>query len=362
MLLGFWVVQPATRNLPAYLSFSADADGIKAWRELLQERGPQVKEWRLGWDRLPEGTGHLLVAVQPAGVTKEEKERLLRWVERGNGFLLFHRSPDGWSTWSVAKVAASGISRSAPGELRRVTGPGVPAGTDAEARVETADRLLPAREAEVLLSDEAGVLASRQPAGRGSLTVVLAPEWLTNGQIAKESHFDLVWPLMAGGWSTVLVDEAHHGYRTKPGLLAVYPAWLVLAGLQLAAALLLWLWLRGKRFGPVYTPREWTVRRSDETLLAAAGWYERLGSRAEALGHQQRFLRQLLDERWGLRPGATPQEAAEAARLRWSEPEAERLARLLQEPGPDRGVQAFVERTREAGELIRRIEKEGRDE
>jgi hypothetical protein len=195
--------------------------------------------------------------------------------------------------------------------------------------------------------------------GAGHLTMVLTPEWLTNERILAHSHFELVWPLFAHPWSTVWLDETHHGYGTTPGLPAVYPAWIKLAALQLGLALLAWLWLRGKRFGPVYTPRAWTVRRGDETLLAVAGWYERLGFSREALSHQQLHLRQLLFERWGLSPSATAQQAANAARGRWPEAQAARLARLLEAPPAlPVGVKLFVQRTREMGEMIAYLEKE----
>jgi len=82
-------------------------------------------------------------------------------------------------------------------------------------------------------------------------------------------------------------------------------------------------------------------------------------------------VRQLLHQRWGLSPSASAVQAAEAAAGRMSEAQAAQLARLLDEPpasggssGPraakQRGVstQAFVQRTREMGEMIAYLEKE----
>ncbi|TXK80993.1 hypothetical protein [Paenibacillus sp. N3.4] len=198
--------------------------------------------------------------------------------------------------------------------------------------VDTGYRIKPGDQGQVLFQDERGVLASRYLEGTGSITVVLTPNWMLNGTIDKESHFELIWPLFAKSWDAVWVDETHHGLVKKPGLLAIYPVWLVFASVQLGLALLLWLWLRGKRFGPVYTPRAWTVRRGDEGLQAVAAWYERLGYREEALAHQQQLLRQLLQQRWGLSPSASVAQAAEAARSRWPEAQAAQLARLLEEP------------------------------
>ena len=153
---------------------------------------------------------------------------------------------------------------------------------------------------ETLLYDDQGILAGRIQMGKGSMTLFLVPDWMTNAQIQKWSHFEAIWPYIQGDWSVVWVDEYHHGLQEKPGLLAIYPGWLVASCIQLAAALLLLVWWQGKRFGPVYTLREWTVRRGDETLLAIARWYEQRGLARDALLHREAYLRQLIHDRWGV--------------------------------------------------------------
>lgn len=397
LALGYWLVKPKLPDQPPYLSFSADIDGTKAWKELLITKQKAVKEWRLNWKNLPNGEAMLLVALQPVGVTKADREELLGWVRKGNDVVLFDRNPEGWEPWGTELVAAIGKGSTDRGtkdntedntkdstkdstnstkerasvSTIRVSTDYTPVEGLLTGRVDTPYRLKPGGNGRVLFEDEHGVLASRIEEGSGSITVVLTPNWMQNGTIDQESHFELIWPLFAKSWDAVWVDETHHGFGTKPGLLAVYPAWLVLASVQLGLALLLWLWLRGKRFGPVYTPRAWTVRRGDEGVHAVAAWYERLSYQHEALSHQQLFLRQLLHQRWGLSPSASALQAAEAARGRMSEAQAAQLARLLEEPpasggsaepraAKQRGVstQAFVQRTREMGEMIAYLEKE----
>lgn len=379
LALGYWLVKPKLPDQPPYLSFSADIDGTKAWEELLSTKQKAVKEWRLNWKNLPNGKAMLLVALQPSGVTKADREQLLDWVRKGNDVVLFDRNPEGWKLWGTELAGVSGKDNTAKDNNKESASVSTirvsPDYTSAEGlltgRVDTPYRITPGGNGRVLFEDEYGVLASRIEEGSGSITVVLTPNWMQNGTIDRESHFELIWPLFAKSWDAVWVDETHHGFGTKPGLLAVYPAWLVLASVQLGLALLLWLWLRGKRFGPVHTPRAWTVRRGDEGVHAVAAWYERLGYQHEALAHQQLFLRQLLHQRWGLSPSASALQAAEAARGRMSEAQAAQLARLLEEPpasggseGPraakQRGVstQAFVQRTREMGEMIAYLEKE----
>ncbi|MCY9669950.1 DUF4350 domain-containing protein [Paenibacillus alginolyticus] len=381
LVLGYWLVKPKLPDQPPYLSFSADIDGTKAWKELLSTKQKAVKEWRFSWKNLPNGEKMLLVAVQPSGVTKADREQLLDWVRKGNDVVLFDRNPEGWGPWGTVLAGEIGTGstekstnsakESASVSTIKVSPDYSSAGGLLTGRVDTPYRIKPDGNGRVLFEDEHGVLASRIEEGLGSITVVLTPNWMQNGTIDQESHFELIWPLFAKSWDAVWIDETHHGFGTKPGLLAVYPAWLVLASVQLGLALLLWLWLRGKRFGPVHTPRAWTVRRGDEGVHAVAAWYERLGYQHEALAHQQLFLRQLLHQRWGLSPSASALQAAETARGRMSEAQAAQLARLLEEPpasggsaGPraakQRGVSsgAFVQRTREMGEMIAYLEKE----
>lgn len=378
--LGYWLAKPKLPDFPPYLSFSADVDGTKAWKELLATKQSAVKEWRLDWKNLPSDTSMLLVAVQPSAVTKSDREHLLKWVQAGNDAIIFDREPQGWASWETVRV--DGEAQETRGKLGeqekqvkqeqqeqkakvastiRVSPDYMSAEGTLTGKVETSYRLQPGGSGLALFEDERGVLASRVQEGAGSITMVLTPTWMQNGTIDEASHFELIWPLFAKSWDAVWVDETHHGYGTKPGLLAVYPAWLVLASAQLGLALLLWLWLRGKRFGPVHTPRAWTVRRGDEGVHAVAAWYERLGYRREALAQQQLFLRQLLYQRWGLSPSASALQAAEAARGRMSEAQAAQLVRLLAEPPAESGgvsTTAFVQRTREMGEMIAYLEKE----
>lgn len=382
LVLGFWLVKPKLPDLPANLSFSADVDGTKAWKELLATKQSAVKEWRLDWKHLPSGTSMLLVAIQPSAVTKTDREHLLKWVQAGNDAIIMDRDPQGWASWGTVQVDVAKNRQDTQDETDtqdktdtqnnqtkqdtkastiRVSAGYASAEGTLTGKVDTTYRIQPGGTGRVLFEDERGVLASRVQEGAGSITMVLTPTWLQNGTIDEASHFELIWPLFAKSWDAVWVDETHHGYGTKPGLLAVYPAWLVLASVQLGLALLLWLWLRGKRFGPVHTPRAWTVRRGDEGVHAVAAWYERLGYRREALAQQQLFLRQLLYQRWGLSPSASALQAAEAARGRMSEAQAAQLVRLLAEPPAESGgvsTTAFVQRTREMGEMIAYLEKE----
>lgn len=88
LALGYWLVKPKLPDLAPNLSFSADVDGTKAWKELIGTKQSAVKEWRLDWKHLPSGTSMLLVAIQPSAVTKSDREYLLKWVQAGNDAII----------------------------------------------------------------------------------------------------------------------------------------------------------------------------------------------------------------------------------------------------------------------------------
>ncbi len=373
--IGLWVAKPSAKDQPPWLSFSADTDGLKGWRELVESRQPRTSEWKLRWERLPEGSNQLLVVAEPLGVGPEEWQALKSWMHAGNHLILLDSKPDGlfgFGTADIEELESSAAAADTGGRSGKsvsekaaapvpVEAPLLEGRSGLAALALSPVRIKPGLGDEVLVSDKQGVLASRMKVGGGSATLVLEPEWLQNGEALKASHLDLMWPLFAEERTSVLFDETHHGYGVKPGLFALYPAWLLLASIQLAAALALWLWLKGKRFGPVHVPREWTVRRGDETIRALAVWYRRSGLMEEALGHGRQRLRQLLAQRWGLGPDTSPEQAAAAARSRWSAEDARRLEQALQPlPLPSgRGKaarQEFMRRSRDNAELTAMLE------
>lgn len=302
--LGLALIRPGLTDYPPYLSFSPDVDGIKGLRLLLEEEGANVKEWRLPPERLPDGSGQLYIAVQPFGVTHESAKTWREWAEQGNDVVLFGANPhwiDGWKTVYMDPDEADG-------QVTAEFTEGVEETFDAEVSSEI--RLKPAEDLpqpvpfgeQVLIWDAEGVLAVKQTAGRGSVTLALTSDWLMNENILEKSHFELTWRLLGGevAGRTIYFDEYHHGYSISPGITQVYPLWLLAGLLQAGLAAAAWLWWKGKRFGPVYTPRAFTVRRGDETLLAAAGWYRRGRLSFEALNYEVEHLIGLLQVRSGV--------------------------------------------------------------
>ncbi len=355
LILGYLLVKPGLPDYPAYLSGSPAANGTKGLYVLLKERGEPVKAWRKPWSSLPETQGHSLVVIQPLSLTDKDRENALRWVERGNDLLLFHSSPPEWTPFAYSKLEKVNTEAVPITDLLQPEAPTRTGSIAASVRIQEASGVEP------LLRDEEGVVAARSQHGQGTVTLVLMPQWTRNDTVLANAHFELLWPYLPQDRQAVWFDDYHHGVQDKPGLLAIYPAWLLAVIAQAAAAAALWLWLKAVRFGPAYTPRSWTVRRGDETLLAAAGWYDRRGLAREALSHQEAYVRSLLREKWGVRTDATDGQILAAARLHGDKADAEWLAGLLASFRKARESSVYTSKqleqdSRAADELIRKLE------
>ncbi|CAM5787672.1 MULTISPECIES: DUF4350 domain-containing protein [Brevibacillus] len=357
LVAGIMLLKPSSQSYSAYVSFSPNPNGTKAVMELLGQKREAIKEWRKPTGFLPEGTSQAMLLVEPYSLQEEEQEELLQWVEKGNDLLIFQREPEGWEDADLSVSLVGGYES----EQRRVessllNNPGF-GQADTEWRIDPADGMEP------LLSDQEGILAGRSRVGEGTVSLFLVPEWLTNGKIMEHNHFELIWPYLQGDWSVFWIDEYHHGYQQRPGILAIYPDWLIASLAQLAIALLLFIWWKGKRFGPVYTLREWTVRRGDETLLAISSWYERRRLAKDALQIREAYLRQLLADRWGLHKGTTDYEIVRVAESHWTAQEAGKLSHALarlDDAKKDRHYTAkrLVADSRLLDDVTKRLEKE----
>ncbi|WP_134684462.1 DUF4350 domain-containing protein [Brevibacillus migulae] len=355
--IGYWGIKPERIDYPAYLSFSPDKDGIKAFRLLLEKKGKAAKEWRQSWRFLPQEQGQALLVIEPGPLQPGEQEAIMDWVAEGNDLILFQQDPELTELFTIEYTAEPDTLWSDVEVMEPEDG-----GIE-KASVETDARLLGDDDITALLADEYGILAARKEVGAGSVTLFLTPEWLQNENILEHGHFELLWPYLQGAYTAVWFDEFHHGYQQQPGLLAVYPEWLLFITVQIALALLLWIWWKGKRFGPVYTLREWVVRRGDETMLAVAGWYERRRLAKDACRHQEQYLRRLFQEKWGLPAAASDQEVVRAAKNRWDDHAVSRLGALLKrlqdiQTEKRYGGAELIRDSKWIDEIISRLEKE----
>lgn len=284
------------RQYPKYVSDSPSPTGLKGFDQYLKRHFQSVGAWKDGVNQLPDlHTKQLMIMVGPyQTLDPPQVSGWKKWIEKGNDLLLAARQPQSFG------IQSHMIKNWLPKQEDRIIGEqslnGNYIGT-----VSSSWRLNENRGDRVLLKDDKGILAFSRSYGKGQLIVLLTPDWFTNGHILAHDHLKMILPLINHARpQRVWINEKIHGSRSMPSMLSVYPRWLLFMFGDLLLLITLWLWYKGKQFGPVEMPREWAVRFGDERLQAAAAWYRRGKFYHEAIHTQAEYLRHLIQEKWGV--------------------------------------------------------------
>lgn len=283
--------QPKTYN--KFLSTSPSPTGMKAFYTYMQDEQADIDRWYGQPSKLPKASHKQgLIMVGPYfRYQEEEEQRYKGWMEQGNTILLMKQDPVGYFGTKIEYTEPSTEASKLKGKN----------GETYEAHVPGNIRLRLQNGDEELLSDDQGTVALKRSFGKGELIISLQPEWVTNGAILNQDHMELsLFLVNQTNASSLLVDEYGHGQDNLPTYLTVYPQELLVFMLQLAILTILAIWIRGKRFGPVYLPREAEVRFGDERLRALAAWYMRSDFFNESLSIQEQYVRYAVSERWGV--------------------------------------------------------------
>lgn len=303
-LLLFFISYVGTRNTPEeyppYLYHSPSPTGTKAFYTYIEEEFEEVRKWNNYPTYLPKTDENmLLIMIEPQLFLDSENQALYKaYLEAGNTILLFIERPS-----SMFDVAVS----DSEDFVEKNEMANVPIydrhGEKYNGKLTSEIRLEKDREDEVLLEDEfGGIIALKRSYGDGSLIVAPTPHWLTNETILELDHVALILYLIdeshRGG--PIVFDEYIHG--KTPTFVTVYPKLFLLFIFQGAFIFLLWLWYKGKRFGPIFTLREETVRFGDEAIKALASWNLRQRNRnfRDSLHIQANYVKRMLLERWGI--------------------------------------------------------------
>ncbi|MCD8511522.1 MAG: DUF4350 domain-containing protein [Bacillus sp. (in: Bacteria)] len=304
---------------PPYVSHSPSPSGLKGiYTYLEEEYSISVDRWSNEPQFLPQGGdggGHLLIMMEPSFVpTETEMSAYKEFMESGNTILLVSDNPIGMLD---VRVEFTG-----PGELEEGTlsmetmeGEGYQGQFRSNVRIqqEPNDRSL--------LTDSLGAIALKRTVGEGTLIVANSPDWFVNSMILEEDHLSLALMLVEAGIGdeagTIYFDEYIHG--GSPSITTIYPMAFLILFVQGVVVTALWLWYRGKRFGPILKPREEFVRFSDESLRALGAWYLRTGGKGyhEALGIQVDYVKQLMQERWGVPMQKSWKERQDILEQKW---------------------------------------------
>ncbi|MFZ3587773.1 DUF4350 domain-containing protein [Bacillus sp. DJP31] len=295
-IFSYLISSQKPKEFPDYVFHSPSPSGLKAIYTYLENEKIPVEAWsydpKLLTDR---DANHLLIMVEPSYIPeKEVMKEYMDFIEAGNTILLLKENPKGMFGVRSAFIEQDPFLNEAftiifDKDLNEY-----------KAKITSNVRLISTNKDEVLLQDEFGPIAIKQSIGKGELIVSNSPGWMTNDALLINDHIPLVLSLVEEGKSNdIWFDEYSHGGQNASTLFTLYPKWFLLIMFQGGLFTIVWLWSRGKRFGPILVEREETVRFSDEGINALAAWYQRSRRYHDSLVIQADYLKVLLYERWG---------------------------------------------------------------
>ncbi|KEF37074.1 protein of unknown function (DUF4350) [Schinkia azotoformans MEV2011] len=292
-LSSHFVLTPEPSEYPSYASNSPAPNGVKAFYTYLEKEKLPVKRWFYSADLLPKNDGNqLLMMIEPKKMyfpNKAEQKSYEEFMKAGNSIILFTKKPQGIFNFKKEN------------------------------------------DEEILLSNDDGPIAIKRSFGKGQLIVANNPESLTNENILMHDHIPLMISLLNAvdikNAGAIWIDEYTHGFGKTAS--SVYPKWLLLLSVQAAILIGLWLWLEGKRFGPILRPREEFVRFTDERIQALAAWYMRCQLYKDSLFIQADYLKFVLQERWGVPYKTDWNDSGDVLERKWVTRSAQEIRQFL---------------------------------
>lgn len=328
--LSYAAAAAQPKPYPPYVSESPSPTGTKAWFAYLQKQGVKVQAWRFSpATRVGSQDKSLLVQIEPdVSLQESELAAYRRFMQEGGTLMLWSEQASGMygldtealDTWPDQPVTVTNER-----DDKKMGGAAL------QADVRTSNRWLAQSGDEVLLRDQEGIIALQRQVGKGRLIAAVTPSWLQNERILEQNHLELVRHLFNVAGSAqggIWIDEYIHGYEQNETPLSVYPQWFLVLLLQASLLLIGWLWYKGKRFGPVFTLREESVRYSDEHLGALAAWYLRGRKYHEALAIHAKYVRQRLQDSWGVPLGVSWKELPQRISQKWPGTMPEEMQKL----------------------------------
>ncbi|MBS4199248.1 DUF4350 domain-containing protein [Bacillus sp. FJAT-49732] len=290
---SFIMFSQKPKSYPNYVSDSPSPTGVKALYTYLHQHYETVNRWTHAPTLLNKGAGNqLLIIVEPFFMpTTEEIDEYKEFMNTGNSILLFSKNPEGYFDLKSERLEENLSDKNIKIKDQN--------GTTYKGKISSSIRLQTNKQDTVLLHDKEGVIAFKRAFGDGHLIISITPEWLTNGQVLSNDNVPLFLSLInEEKGDSILFDEYLHKGENASSIWTVYPNWFLILMLQILVLSVLWLWAKGKRFGPILVPREETVRFSDEGIKALAAWYSRGQRYHESLLIQADYIKQLLQERY----------------------------------------------------------------
>ncbi|MDC3414177.1 DUF4350 domain-containing protein [Aquibacillus sp. 3ASR75-11] len=314
------------KEYPSYVSESPSPTGVKAiYSYLNNQQNFSVTAWSNNPEYLQKDAGNqLMIMVEPSFIPeKNEMEAYMDFMQAGNTILLMMDNPKG-----MFDVNTVPIEQPLDFEQKIYN----ESNNTYQATISSIIRLEVSNEDKVLLSDKAGAVAFQRQYGSGSLIVANTPNWMTNNSILENDHIELILSLLQKGaqnTNVILFDEYIHGQGNGSKITTLYPKGLLVFILQAIIFTIMGLWYQGKRFGPIFIPREETVRYSDEGIKALSSWYLRGHRHKESLHIQADYLKIVLQEMWGIPYSKNWEDVAVPLERKWKQRSTDEIRSFL---------------------------------
>ena len=275
------------------MSDSPSPTGVKAFYTYLEGEYRSVQRWNYSPDRLPDSSNNVLFLIGVGSIgNSDELMYYEQFLQNGNTIILMKDNP---ANLFSLQVKSSDTSSNIVNTL-----------SDYKERTYLAEITSPYRlilneeRDELILQDDYGIVALKRQYGNGTLMVVNSSSWVTNRSILEQDHIPIIVTLLKELEEPNAIYFNDYVHNPNMNYWEVYPTWFILLLLHSVLVVLLWLLHKGKRFGPIITPREEMVRFSDESIRALSAWYIRGNKYVESLQYQASYVRAIMQEKWGI--------------------------------------------------------------
>jgi hypothetical protein len=350
-----WLAEDSDGGAWTRSTNSANVEGVFIYYTLLERLGyplARLEEPSLG--EALDGTDVLFLVSPAAPLYKEECSALALWVRSG-GILVCSPSVEIGLERRRSEVPVESNDEPQRTWAREETGPtrvpeefrGLSLARNVSSVHFTTSRTLPGKPGEssrgetapaALLADARGTRIAARRRGRGAVIVLADSSFLANGWINSEDNALLAVNLFAYARSLArggraAFDEYHFAGGENEWaimgkmLLRTSPGWAVLC---LAAAGILGLAYKGRRFGVRRNPGRPRRRTKLEFVRAVAGTYRAAGAHRLSFELNFGWFKRQAARRLGLAPSASAGEIASALARR-GDVRSARHVRVLQE-------------------------------
>jgi hypothetical protein len=323
-------------------SYATAPPGLGAYAVLLGRYGFDVRQQRGDLAAARLGADQTIVVAEPAPLTPADAAALLDFTTRGGRLViggttpaylrLLRDTPPRWSALPVPRWTQVAPDL-APVATVETTGSG--AWRDAG-------------NGRVLVGDDGAALVVHERVGRGEMLFLANTSPLSNELLDRADNAALAVALAGTPGAKVTFAEGVHGYGAETGLAALPARWKVaLTLVGLAAAV--FVWSRGRRFGPPDRPARELPPSRAEYVRALGTTLARTRDPRGALAPLREWARDRVAAYGALPPGATGDDFARAARaLGCTDDEIDALVR------PAEGAEGTLALARAVGRLAER--------